>query len=55
MPSGTLGALAVACQTAYAALGVSAADAAGLPPAGALTRLWDDKQAAPDIQRAAGH
>jgi predicted NBD/HSP70 family sugar kinase len=34
--SGTLGALAVACQTAYVALGMSESDAAALPPAPAL-------------------
>jgi predicted NBD/HSP70 family sugar kinase len=49
--SGTLGALAVACQTAYEALGVSASDAASLPPAGPLARLWDDKEAATHVRR----
>jgi predicted NBD/HSP70 family sugar kinase len=34
--SGTLGAFAVACQTAYVTLGMSESDAAGLPPAPAL-------------------
>jgi predicted NBD/HSP70 family sugar kinase len=39
--SGTLGALAVAYQTAYRALGITVSDAAGLPPADALSRLWE--------------
>jgi hypothetical protein len=39
--SGTLGALAVAYQTAYQTVGIAEADAAGLPPAAALSRLWD--------------
>ena len=39
--SGTLGALAVAYQTAYQAVGITEADAAALPPAAALSRLWD--------------
>jgi predicted NBD/HSP70 family sugar kinase len=39
--SGTLGALVVGYQTAYRALGIAAADAAGLPSADALSRLWD--------------
>jgi predicted NBD/HSP70 family sugar kinase len=38
--SGALGALVVACQQAFAALGVSPADAAALPPARLLRRLW---------------
>jgi predicted NBD/HSP70 family sugar kinase len=39
--SGTLGALAVAYQTAYRALGIAEEDAAGLPSAAALASLWD--------------
>jgi hypothetical protein len=38
--SGALGALAVAFQTAYLALGVTEADVAGLPPAVPLSGLW---------------
>jgi predicted NBD/HSP70 family sugar kinase len=38
--SGTLGALTVAYQTAYRTLGITESDAAGLPPAAALSRLF---------------
>jgi predicted NBD/HSP70 family sugar kinase len=38
--SGTLGALTVAYQNAYRALGMTESDAAGLPPAAALARLF---------------
>jgi predicted NBD/HSP70 family sugar kinase len=38
--SGTLGALTVAYQSAYRALGMTESDAAGLPPAAALSRLF---------------
>lgn len=38
--SGTLGALTVAYQTAYHALGITESDAAGLPPTAALSRLF---------------
>jgi len=39
--SGTFGALAVACQTAYTALGMSESDAAGLPTAVSIAALED--------------
>jgi glucokinase len=53
--SGTLGALAVGCQAAFGALGVSATDAAGLPPAAPLTRLWSGStEVTPHVRRTSG-
>jgi hypothetical protein len=39
--SGTLGALALACQTAYTGLGMSESDAAGLPAAVSVAGLQE--------------